>query len=140
LDELQKVDNKKFSFVCKFKEILLDLQINEKYNRSKFIKYFCDKNENYLEGVQCCSQSFILTLINNINKDIIEQNEQKDIISSKEIEYKAGNSDEKMAFEKFVKNYKIFPQSKALNIISGIAISITNETCNSCKNYYREAE
>lgn len=34
-----------------------------------------------------------------------------------------------MIFAKFVN----FPQSKALNIISGIAISITNETCNSCK-------
>ena len=140
LDEVQKIDNRKFSFVCKFKEILLNLQTNEKYNPSNFIKYFCDKNENYLEGAQCCSQSFIRTLINNINKDIIEQNDQKYIISSKEIEYKARNTDEKMAFEKFVKNYKIFPQSKALNTISGIAISITKETCNSCKYYYTETE
>ena len=139
LDEIQKIDNKKFSFVYKFKEVLLNLQTNEKYNPSKFIKYFCDKNENYLEGAQCCSQSFIRTLINNINKDIIEQNDQKYIISSNEIEYKAENSDEKKAFEKFIKNNKIFPQSKALNIISGITISITNEICNSCKNKNKES-
>lgn len=141
LDEVQKIDNKKFSFVYKFKEVLLNLQTNAKYNPSKFIKYFCDKNENYLEGAQCCSQSFIRTLINNINKDIIEENEQKYIISSKDIEYKAGSSDEKIAFEKYIKKYKIFPQSKALNIISGIAISITNETCDSCYcKYYKESK
>ena len=45
----KKINDKKFSFVCEFKGVLLVLQRNEKYNPS-IIKIFCDKNGNYLEG------------------------------------------------------------------------------------------
>lgn len=45
----KKINGEKFSFVYDFKGVLLVLQRNEKYNSST-IKFFCDKNGNYLEG------------------------------------------------------------------------------------------
>ena len=44
------------------------------YDTKKFIKYFCELNSDFIKGTQNCSQTFIRTLIGNINKECIDNN------------------------------------------------------------------
>lgn len=140
VDELKKPYYQNYDFISVLNEVLENLQSKKIYNPTDFIKFFCKRNKDYIEGAQCCSQSFIRTLIKNINQDILIDYDKNIIIDSNEIQfikYKHNEgSKEKMDFKKFIKEHKIFPQSKAFNLISGITLSVADGNCinNKCDN------
>lgn len=133
VNELKKIKNN--NFISSLYSII-NIILNDKiYNPTNFIHDFCTNNENYIEGEQCCSQSFIRTLINNINNEIINSKNKssKDIVKLKELEYKP-LGEENNTFIKYINDF--YPESKAKSIFSGITISITHGNCSesSCIN------
>ena len=138
VNELKKITNNNFiSSLYSVIKIILNEKI---YDPTNFIHDFCSNNENYIEGEQCCSQSFIRTLINNINHEIINSNNKssKDIVNRNELEYDPQDKEEKYIFIKYINDF--YPESKAKSIFSGITISITQGNCSesSCINKKEE--
>ena len=95
------------------------------YNPNTFIECFCKRNPEFVIGQQSCSQEFIRTILRNINNSF-----ERNIIYNK---FKPEeNSEELKAYESFIDKTKIFPETKAYSIFSGILkIQISGE-CSKC--------
>jgi ubiquitin C-terminal hydrolase len=94
------------------------------YDPSKFIDIFCKRNEDFIFGRQNCSQDFIRTILRNIN-DTLEKNMKYNL-------YYPKNQDELNAYQKFIMENSIFPESKAFSIFSGILKIQINGICENC--------
>ncbi len=99
------------------------------YNPYDFINCFCSKNIDFIKGTQCCSQNFIRTLIRNINDNYLSSNFE--IVSSSN-EYNPSN-DERAEYIKFLNSNKIYPESKAISLFSGITKSHSFGKCPKCR-------
>ena len=99
------------------------------YEPSRFINSFCSKNYDFIKGSQCCSQNFIRTLIRNINDCYLSNKKIEKIFSNEE--YKPSYEEEK-EYNKFISSNKIFPESKAISIFSGMTKSHSNGKCPNC--------
>ena len=111
-----------------FKQAMNKLLNHTIYNPEKFIDHFCKINRDFEKGSQCCSQSFMRTLITNINKeytknkyDLVLENKQYPKIKNKEYN----------EYEKYVAN--IYPESKAQSIFSVLTKSHSEGICPHCK-------
>ena len=94
------------------------------YNPTKFIECFCKINKDFNVGKQNCSQDFIRTMLRNIN-DILDKNkEYKD--------YKPKDQNELDKYNSFVLENKVFPESKAYSIFSGMIKVEIKSQCNEC--------
>lgn len=82
------------------------------YNPKDFIEYFCERNKDFIFGKQNCSQDFIRTLLRNINETLEKKMRYE--------YYVPGNDQEKRAYILYINENKIFPESKAHSIFSGI--------------------
>lgn len=95
---------------------------NSIYNPYEFISYFCNKNKDFIRGMQDGSQNFIRTLIRNINEEKF-QNERLNsefIIKTENLTYKPNNKKEEEKYKKFIEGNDLFPHSRAMSIFSGI--------------------
>jgi ubiquitin C-terminal hydrolase len=104
------------------------LSDSKTYYPEKFIKLFCSKNIDFIRGSQCCSQDFIRTLIRNINDTYLSYGKEK-VFENNEYEPRF---EEKTQYTKFIKANKIFPESKAMSIFSGISKSHSFGNCPKC--------
>ena len=98
------------------------------YDPSQFMDYFCSMNSDFIRGAQCCSQNFIRTLINNMNKDLLYTN--CEIVNGNNQYNPSGN--EYTEYIKFISAEKIFPESKIQSIFSGITKSFSKGKCRYC--------
>ena len=129
IDLLQQEDNKKLgAMTCLFKKAMNKLLNGDIYNPEDFIDYFCKLNHDFIKGAQCCSQSFIRTLITNINQEYINKN--YNIILEND-QYPKKKDNEYTKYKEFVAN--IYPESKAQSIFSGISKCHSEGKCQNCK-------
>ena len=99
------------------------------YDPLEFINAFCEKNIDFVMGNQCCSQTFIRTLINNVNNQILKITKIDNNLI-KNLEYKPKrNTEEEKILNKFLLSKKIFPESKALSIFTGMTKSFLQGKC-----------
>jgi len=94
------------------------------YNPTKFMKSFCKKNKDFIYGEQNCSQSFIRTILRNMNE-----------MQDKTIRYEdyiCNNFEEYSAYNKYIKENNIFPESKIYSIFSGITKMTISGECTEC--------
>ncbi len=114
--------------IFEFKNAMKSL-LNEKiYNPENFLNYFCKINSDFRRGSQGCSQNFIRTLIRNINKECIDNNCE---LVLKNDQYPKRKNKEYKEYEKFVE--KIYPESKAISLFSGITKSHSKGKCPKCR-------
>ena len=123
--ELLKYNYENDELLKLFSELMVTLLLKKvnRYNPTEFIQCFCRTNKNFVFGRENCSQDFIRTILKNINdrhkKTIYYQDytpTQKDSI----------------AYDSFIKENNIFPESKAYSIFNGILkIKIFGE-CSKC--------
>jgi ubiquitin C-terminal hydrolase len=102
---------------------------SREYDPTDFINCFCEQNRDFLKGSQCCSQNFIRTLIRNINYNYISSKWE---IVSQNNEYSPSN-EEWTEYNKFLKANKIYPESKAISLFSGITKSHSSGDCPKCR-------
>ena len=107
--------------------IVNSIKKKDNYDLSNFIDLFSKNNLNYSKGSKNCSQNFIITLLKNINKDFINNNEC--IIKENNI-----MTNNKQYIE-FIKKKLILPESKALALFSIITKNNIHKCC-SCGNKY----
>ena len=133
LIELLKKNYEKNELTKLFVESMVTLLFRKDkfYNPTKFIECFCKINKDFIIGRQQCSQDFIRTILRNIN-DILD----KDIRFE---EYFPSNGKEYNAYKSYIFENKIFPESKAYSIFSGMLKIEISGKCNECnesiKNY-----
>ena len=105
--ELDKIKDVK-GILPYIKEAIYSLENNNFYNPIRFIDYFCSQNFDFVKGIENCSQTFIRTLINNMNSDCLKY---KDINLVYENEfYKVLTSKDNDKYKKFIKSNKIYPE------------------------------
>ena len=97
---------------------------DKNYNPTKFLESFCEMNKDFNIGQPNCSQDFIRTMIGNINA-ILDKNKNFK-------KYNPNDQNEKDEYEKYIEENKIFPESKAYSIFSGILKVEINCQCNKC--------
>jgi ubiquitin C-terminal hydrolase len=114
--------------IIEFKNAMNSLLNDSIYNPKKFIDCFCKINKDFIKGRQNCSQNFIRTIIRNINKEFIDNNYG---LISKNKQYPKRNNKEYKEYEKFIN--KIYPESNAISIFSGISKSHSKGKCPKCK-------
>ena len=113
-----KYNNNNEEIKSKYIDLILESMVtllfkeNKYYQPNEFIDYFCRLNKEFKKGYQNCSQNFIRTLLDNLN-NIFEKNTFFN-------EYKPTESNEKNAYDNFLKSNRIFPESKINSIFSGI--------------------
>ena len=94
------------------------------YNPSKFVEYFCKRNKEFKEGQQNCSQDFIRTILRNINETFEKNITYEYYIPSDPVE--------KNAYNTFIVENNIFPETKAYSIFSGMLKIHINGICSNC--------
>ena len=95
-----------------------------------FLNYFCQKNTNFIQGAQCCSQDFIRTLIRNVNSEFLKENDNSNIVYDNLKSCLQGN--ECIEYEKFIKQNNLYKESKIQSLFSGITKSYSSGTCKFC--------
>lgn len=136
-EELKKLSNKT-GILELLNDAINTLLHNSIYNPYEFISYFCNKNKDFIRGMQNCSQNFIRTLIRNINEEIL-QNERLNsefIIKIQNLTYKPNNKKEEEEYKKFIEGNDLFPQSRAMSIFSGITKFHSYGKCTKKNCYY----
>ena len=103
--------------------------VNSDYDAYDFMNIFFKTNENYKEDKEYSSQKYILTLIDNINKEFIYM--KSNLYQAGKLKYKPKKNNEIYEFNKFIKN--VFPESIAFFIFSGIIKKHIFGTCK-CNN------
>ena len=127
LKELLKSNYEKDQLMKLLVRTMKDLLFGKEkyYNPNNFIECFCKRNPEFVFGQQSCSQEFIRTILRNINNTF-----ERNIIFNK---FKPEeNSDEFKAYENFIHKTKIFPETRAYSIFSGILKIQINGECQSC--------
>ena len=131
-----KYNNNNEEIKSKYIDLILESMItllfkeNKYYQPNEFIDYFCRLNKEFKKGYQNCSQNFIRTLLDNLN-NIFEKNTFFN-------EYKPTESNEKNAYDNFLKSNRIFPESKINSIFSGIIKMKTYGVCRKCQKRINE--
>ena len=106
------------------------------YDPFEFFKFYCELNNESIRS-QNCSQSFIRSLIKNVNQKYIDYNQKNHLITK--IEYNPLNDkDERNSYLKFINSNHIFPQSKAFSIFSIISKSYIHGKCMTCHREIKE--
>ena len=100
------------------------------YDPKSFLHHFCFINSES-SSTQYCSQNFIRTLLNNLNKDLNNIGDKHPITEYSQ--YKPQNKIEKEQYFKFIKSNNFFPESMALKLFSGLTKSHSFGLCNYCK-------
>ena len=90
---------------------------------TEFIECFTKLNKNFVFGRQNCSQDFIRTILRNIN-DSHPKKMYYDLYNAKKEDIKT--------YESFIQENKIFPESKAYSIFSGILKIQLYGECSNC--------
>ena len=131
IDELDKINISYAKNIIYYLKEAFDYLLNKKitYDPSKFIRYFSEKNNDFILGTQCCSQNFIRTLIRNINEECIKHHYN---LIDKNDQYYETNTKIMKDYEKFIKN--IYPESKIQSLFSGITKSHSKGVCPYCKD------
>jgi hypothetical protein len=124
IQELAKYNIKKKSITSITKLAIYKIIKDRQYNAYDFLEQFFKTNENYEEDKEYSSQEFIITLINNINKEFLYMNFK--LYDKKDFYYKP-EQNERDEYNQFIE--KIFPESIALYIISGIIKKNTFGKC-----------
>lgn len=96
------------------------------YDPEIFINEFCKVNKDFFKRNQNCSQTFIRTLIKNINDCYTKS------IFGYSL-YEPSDKFENREYEKFIKSSKAFPESKVISIFSGMTKSHSYGKCPKCK-------
>ena len=128
LKELLRLDYEKDQLIKLLVRTMKDLLFGKEkfYNPNNFIRCFCKRNPEFVVSQQSCSQDFIRTILRNINNSF----EKKILFKS----FNPENSDELKAYETFINKNKIFPETKAYSIFSGILKIQINGECSNCNN------
>ena len=129
IKELNKIKNEN-GILSYIKDAIYSLLTNEFYDPSRFIDYFCSQNLDFVKGIENCSQTFIRTLINNINSDCLKYKDNN-IVLKNEL-YNDLSSKYYDKYNKFIESNKIYPESKILSIFSGITIYNSKGKCYYC--------
>ena len=132
VNKLIPFNNNKFPFTAILYQAFESLLNKKVYDPSLFIKYFCQKNQDFIIGEQSCSQNFIRTVLNNVN-DEIKSSSTNCLYSYKN--YNPKNPNEIAAYNNYIRENHIFPESDALNTFTGILKSHTYGVCK-CKNVF----
>ncbi len=129
VEELDKINISYAKNIIYYLKEAFDYLLNKKitYEPSKFIRYFSEKNNDFILGTQCCSQNFIRTLIRNINEECIKHNYN---LIDENKQYSETNAKISKDYEKFIKN--IYPESKIQSLFSGITKSHSKGVCPYC--------
>ncbi len=128
--ELEKYKNLKIGFIGLLNEAFYKILNEDIYDPKQFLRHFCFvNNENFT--TQYCSQSFIRTLLKNLNKDLNSIGDRH--IISEYSQYIPKNKIEKEQYFNFIKSNNFFPESMALKIFSGLTKSHSFGLCNYCK-------
>ena len=142
IDEINKYDSYKYdnykynnykynkNIVKLLKDAFKELLCVGTYDPREFIKYFCKINTDFTIGTQCCSQTFIRTLIGNINQECID-NKFDLIYNNNQYKYPKSNDNYCKQYEKFIE--KLYPESKAQSLFSGITKSESKGKCPHCQ-------
>ena len=128
--ELEKYKNIKFGFIGLINEALYKILNEDIYDPKSFLNHFCLINSES-SSTQYCSQNFIRTLLNNINKDLNNIGDKH--LITEYSQYKPQNKIEKEQYFKFIKSNNFFPESMALKLFSGLIKSHSFGLCNYCK-------
>ena len=132
VEKLQHFYSRQYPFISLLYDAFIHLLSKNEYDPSKFVKYFCSKNKDFNFGEQSCSQNFIRTVLNNVNDEIKYSN--INCVYSY-TDYKPTDPDEINAYNFYIKENKIYPESEALFTFSGILKSHTYGICK-CNNIY----
>lgn len=128
VEELKKYNSD--SFLVRLIKEAVDKLLNEKkYDPLNFLNYYTYLNKEFL-GVQSCSQNFIRTLLRNLNKELLFNNENRINLIE---QYKATNEKEMEEFKKFICSNN-FSETSLLSIFSGITKSHSFKVCQYCNN------
>ena len=130
INELNKINNAK-GIIIYLKDAIYSLLNKKIYNPENFLNYFCTTNSDFIQGVQCCSQDFIRTLIRNINTDCLSENNNNSVYNN--FQYKIQNKEHK-EYEKFINQNNLFMESKIQSLFSGITKSYSIGKCCNCLN------
>ena len=90
------------------------------------LNIFVKLNSDFIKGTQNCSQSFIRTLIRNINKECIDNNCG---IILNNIHYINVDNGE---YKKYIESNKIYPESEVQSLFSGMTKSYSRGKCPFC--------
>ena len=135
LEKLQCFYDVKFPFISLLYDTFTKLLTEKNYDPSPFVKKFCEMNHEFNFGEQSCSQNFIRTVLNNVNNEIIYNNVfQKNILLSYN-DYSPKSEREKISYKFYLQQNKIFPESEALSVFTGILKSHLKGACTTCGNY-----
>ena len=132
---LEKYKTIKTGFIGLINEAFNKILNGEIYHPSKFLEYFC-KIHNELVFAQYCSQTFIRTLLNDLNKDLNLIGDKHYI--NEYMEYEPQNEIEKEKYNSFMESNNFFPESLALNLFSGMTKSLSYGRCKYCQEYIKD--
>ena len=132
VNKLKPFYSNKYPFTALLYQAFYSLLNKKEYDPSSFVKYFCEKNQDFIMGEQSCSQNFIRTVLNNVN-DEIKLSRQNCLYSYKNYDPKDQN--EIKAYKNYIKENNIYPESDALFTFTGILKSHTNGKCE-CNNIF----
>ena len=90
------------------------------------LNIFVKLNSDFIKGTQNCSQTFIRTLIGNINKECIDNNCG---IILNNIHYINVDNGE---YKKYIESNKIYPESEVQSLFSGMTKSYSKGKCPFC--------
>ena len=129
VEELHNFESYDIKLIILLNDAMNKILTEDFYDPSNFLQNFCLKNKEFYES-QSCSQTFIRTLLKNVNNELI--NLSKNLIV--ENNQYTPNKYEEANYYKFISNNNIFPESKALSIFSGMNKSHSNGNCQKCGN------
>ncbi len=112
IKELAKCNIIKKNITSISKLAIYKIFINSDYDAYDFMNIFFKTNEYYKEDKEYSSQKFILTLIDNINKEFIYM--KSNLYQTGNLKYNPNKNNEIYKFNKFIKN--VFPESIAFFI------------------------
>ena len=129
VNELNKIKYPK-GIIKHLKEAIYALLNKKIYDPENFLNYFCQKNTDFIQGTQCCSQDFIRTLIRNVNTEFLNENDNSNIVYDNLKNCLQGN--EYFEYEKFIKQNNLYEESKIQSFFSGITKSFSSGICKTC--------
>ena len=133
--KLAPFNSNKYPFIMHLYQVFESLLNKKEYDPSLFVKYFCEKNKDFVKGEQSCSQNFIRTVLNNVNDEI--KSSKSNCINSY-TNYYPIDPNEKKAYKTYIEENNIYPESSALYTFTGILKSHTVGQCDSCKNIFNK--
>ena len=116
-------DNDLSEFIKSTKEFIKRLKNSNNYNENndlllKFNNYI-ENDEDFNREYKICTQNFILNFLKKINKDLLKLKFKE----NDELKLYKPEGKERNDYNEFIKNKKIFPESKVISIFSSMIIS-----------------